>query len=83
MPFTAFFQAYARTAGNEAVRLLDHLLNGKGFLGRRESPEVRACAALALGKIDSSEAEEALEFALDQEDPVVSSAVNRALRREG
>ena len=79
----AFFQAYARTAGNEAVRLLDHLLNGKGFLGRRESPEVRACAALALGKIDSSDAEEALEFALDEEDPVVRSAVNRALRREG
>jgi len=76
----AFFESYGELAGDEAVSLLDKFLNRKGFLGRREPDEVRACAALALGKVDSPAAREALEKARDQEEPVVRSAVNRALR---
>ena len=79
----AFFESYGLLAGEEAVELLDDLLNRKGFLGRREPAEVRACAALALGRIDSPAARDALESAAGEEDPVVRSAVNRALRGEG
>jgi HEAT repeat protein len=64
------------------VDLLDRLLNGRGFLGRREQAEIRACAALGLGKIDAPEAVTALQAALNEEEPVVRSAVNRALRGE-
>jgi hypothetical protein len=76
----AFFESYGALAGEEAVSLLDKYLNGKGFLGRREPEEIRACAALALGKIGTPPARAALEEAGDQEEPVVRSAVNRALR---
>jgi hypothetical protein len=78
----AFFEAYGQVGDPEAVRLLDRLLNGRGFLGRKELPEIRACAALALGKVGSVEAVEVLEKALDEVDPVIRSAVNRALRPE-
>ncbi len=78
----AFFEAYALVAGEQAVPMLDKLLNGRGFLGKREPPEVRAAAALGLGKIDAPRAREALMRASQEEDPVVRSAVNRALRSE-
>ncbi len=78
----AFFEAYGMVAGDEAVRPLDKLLNGKGFLGKREPPEIRAAAALALGKVPGAEARASLNRAAREEDPVVRSAVNRALRSE-
>ncbi len=79
----AFFESYGLLRDPEGVRLLDGLLNGRGFLGRKESGEIRACAALALGKMRSGEAIAALEKAANEQDPVVRSAVNRALREEG
>jgi HEAT repeat protein len=78
----AFFEAYGMVAGDEAVGALDKLLNGKGFLGKREPPEIRASAALALGKVPGAEARASLNKAAREEDPVVRSAVNRALRSE-
>jgi HEAT repeat protein len=78
----AFFESFGLLGGEEAVDLLDRLLNSRGFLGRREAPEMRACAALGLGKIGTPAAEAALKTALKEEDPVVRSAVNRALRGE-
>ena len=42
----------------------------------------RAAAALGLGMIGSPEARAALELAKHDEDPVVRSNVNRALRHE-
>jgi HEAT repeat protein len=78
----AFFESYGLVAGEDAVSFLDKLLNGRGFLGRREPPEIRACAALALGKVSGAPARDALVQARDEEDPVVRSAVNRALRGE-
>ena len=65
------------------MKLLDGFLNGRGFLGRKESGEIRACAALALGKMKAPEATAALEKAAEEQDPVVRSAVSRALRGEG
>ena len=79
----AFFESYGLIQDPDGVRLLDGLLNGRGFLGRRESGEMRACAALGLGKMGTPEAMAALEKALGEPDPVVRSAVNRALRGEG
>lgn len=77
----AVFEAYGAVAGADGVRVLDGLLNGKSFLGKREPSEVRAAAALGLGRIGSNEAREALRKALDDEDPVVRSNANRAFRR--
>jgi HEAT repeat protein len=76
----AFFEGYGMIGDPEAVTVLDRLLNGRGFLGRKEAPELRACAALALGKVGSPEAMASLRASQDEEDAVVRSAVSRALR---
>jgi HEAT repeat protein len=76
----AFFEAYGLLAGDSAVPLLDRILNAKGFLGRREPAEMRAGAALGLGKVSSRSAKDALEKASRDDDPVVRSAVGRARR---
>lgn len=79
----AVFEAFGRAAGESGVALLGDLLNKKGFLGKRESSEIRAAAALGLGQIDTATARASLEAATQDEDPVVRSNVNRALRPEG
>jgi HEAT repeat protein len=76
----AFFEAYGGLAGAEGVPVLEKILNGKSWLGRRESPEIRACAALGLGRIRHPAAEKALNAAAADPDPVVRSAVGRALK---
>lgn len=79
----AVFEAYGTTAGEDGIALLDGLLNGKGgLLGKKESTEMRAAAALGLGRVTSPEARAALEKSAQDEDPVVRSNVNRALRDE-
>ena len=79
----AFFESYGLIRDPDGVKLLDGLLNRRSFLGRKETGEMRACAALALGKMDTPEATAALERAMSEQGPVVLSAVNRALRGEG
>jgi HEAT repeat protein len=76
----SFFEAYGLLAGESAVGFLDKILNGRGFLGRREPAELRAGAALGLGKARTASALQALETARKEEDPIVRSAVNRALK---
>jgi HEAT repeat protein len=76
----AFFEAYGAVAGEAAIALCDGILNGRGFLGRREDDELRACAAMALGRIGSAAALEALRKAAGEKDVVVRNAVTRALR---
>lgn len=78
----ALYEAYGRLAGSEGVALLDRTLNGKSWLGRAESPEIRACAALALARVRHQSARAALSRAANDDDPVVRSAVARALRGE-
>ena len=51
-----------------------------GFLGRKEDSEVRACAAIALGRIGSDKAIDALRKAAAEKDFIVRNAVTRALR---
>jgi len=76
----AFFEGYGALCGDGGVAHLDSLLNGKGFLGRREDAEIRACAAMALGRVATPKAHEALRKASTEKDVVVRNAVMRALR---
>jgi HEAT repeat protein len=78
----AFFEAFGALCGETGIAFLDGILNGKsGLLGRKEDPDVRACAAMALGQVKSPKAQGALQKALSEKDLVVRNAVNRALRR--
>ena len=76
----AFFEAFGAMCGDGGIALLDGILNSKGGLGNRTDPELRACAALALGKIGSSKATESLRKAAGEKDVIVRNAVGRALR---
>jgi hypothetical protein len=76
----AFFELYGSLCGEAGVDYLDNLLNGKGFLGRREDAELRACAAMALGRIGTPSASSALRKAAQEKDVVVRNAVAKALR---
>lgn len=76
----AFFEAYGGLAGADGVPVLERILNGRSWLGRRESPEVRACAARGLGKIRHPSAEKALNAASADPDPVVRTSVSHALK---
>jgi hypothetical protein len=80
----AFFEAYGALCGDGGVAFLDGLLNGKsGLLGRKEDPETRACAAMALGRVKTAKSEESLQKAMAEKDVIVRNAVNRALRGGG
>lgn len=76
----AVFEAYGGLCGEEGVNALDAMLNGKSMFGRREDSELRACAAVALGRVNSRGAQESLRRASNEKDVVVRNAVNRALR---
>jgi hypothetical protein len=76
----AVFEAYGSLCGDEGVAALDSMLNGKSMFGRREDAELRACAAVALGRVNSARAQEALRRAASEKDVIVRNAVNRALR---
>lgn len=77
----AFFEAYGLLAGDAGVTLLDGLLHSKGFMGKRDDSEIRACAAMALGKIGSQKAMDSLNRAASEKDVIVRNAVSRAIRR--
>jgi HEAT repeat protein len=79
----AFFEAYGALCGDAGVQLLDGVLNGRSMLGRREDPELRACAALALGRVATAAALAALGRAAGEREVVVRNAVNRAMRGPG
>jgi HEAT repeat protein len=79
----AFFEAYGTLAGAKGVSVLEKMLLAKGMLARKEDPETRACAAMALGKIRSREARGVLEKAAQDKEPLVRNAVSRALREVG
>lgn len=76
----ALFEAFGAMCGDAGVPELDTLLNARGLLGPREPAETRACAARALGLVNTPEAVAALQKAADTKDLVVRSAVARAMR---
>jgi hypothetical protein len=79
----AFFEAYGALVGARGIATLDKMLVAKGLLGKKEDPETRACAAMALGKIRTPEARAVLERAAQDKEPLVRNAVSRALREVG
>jgi len=79
----AFFEAYGAIAGASGLKPLSALLLSRGLLRRKESPETRACAAIALGRIRTPDAREVLQRAAEDKDLVVRNAVSRALRESG
>lgn len=80
----AFFEAYGALAGGAGVTPLSRMLLARAtLLGRREDPETRACAAMALGKIKTPESRNVLERAKEDKEPLVRNAVSRALRELG
>ncbi|HXV86604.1 MAG TPA: HEAT repeat domain-containing protein, partial [Gemmatimonadales bacterium] len=81
---TAFFEAFGAMAGPGGVARLAPMMEVGGFLKRKEDPETRACAAMALGKIKTPEARALLEQAAAKDkDPLVRNAINKALREIG
>jgi len=76
----AVFEAYGALCGEQGVAPLDALLHGKSLFGRREDSELRACAAVALGRINTPQAQESLRRATNEKDVIVRNAANRALR---
>jgi hypothetical protein len=76
----AFFEAFGLLCGDAGITLLDSLLNAKGFMGKKDDAEIRACAAMALGKINSPKAMESLNRAAGEKDVIVRNAVSRAIR---
>ena len=79
----AFFEAYGTMCGDAGIPYLDEILNGKSMFGKREDAELRACAAIALGRINTKKARETLQKASGEKDIVVRNAVNRAVRGGG
>ena len=79
----AFFEAYGLLSGDGGVTLLDGILHAKGFMGKRDDSEFRACAAMALGKINTTKSMESLNRAKSEKDVIVRNAVSRAIRGGG
>ncbi len=80
----AMFELYGALCGDGGVSWLDDLLNPKGGLfSKKEDPELRACAAIALGKIGTPKSQQALQKAMAEKDVIVRNAVNRALKGGG
>jgi HEAT repeat protein len=76
----AFFEAFGLLSGDAGVPLLDGLLNAKGFMGKKDDSEIRACAAMALGKINTAKSIESLNKATGEKDVIVRNAVSKAIR---
>jgi hypothetical protein len=77
----AVFELFGVLCGDGGVAFLDELLNPKsGLFARKEDPELRACAAVALGRVGTPRAQDALQKSAAEKDVVVRTAVNRALR---
>ena len=79
----AFFEAFGALVGAKGIPALEKMLAAKGLLTRKEDPETRACAAMALGKVRTPEARAVLERAAQDKEPLVRNAVTRALREVG
>ncbi|HEV8304929.1 MAG TPA: HEAT repeat domain-containing protein [Gemmatimonadales bacterium] len=79
-----YFEAYGALAGANGIPVLEKLLVAKGgLLARKEDPETRACAAMALGRIRSPAAREILQKMAQDKEALVRNAVSRALREVG
>ncbi len=76
---TAFFETYGMLAGPKGLETLEPMLGVKGLFRRKEDPELRACAAMAIGKIGTAAARQVLERAMNDKEALVRNAVGRAM----
>jgi HEAT repeat protein len=77
----AMFELFGTLCGDGGVSWLDELLNPKGGLfSKKHDPQLRACAAVALGRINTQRSHEVLQKAVGEKDVVVRNAVTRALK---
>ncbi len=76
----ALFELFGTLCGDRGVPVLDQILNRRDLLRRHADPDMRACAALALGHVGTDAARAALEKAAGEKDVVVRTAVSKALR---
>lgn len=77
----ALFEYYGSISGDAGVAVLDPILTAKsGIFSKKEDPELRACAAVALGRINSDAARACLQKSASDKDVVVRNAVSRALK---
>ena len=76
----AFFESYGTVCGDGGVGFLAGILNSGGLFHRRGPAELRACAAIALGKVGTPRAIEALQRVGSDNDLIVRNAVSRAMR---
>jgi HEAT repeats len=74
----AAFEAFGMVATEDDIGMLDKMLNGRRLLGK-ETPGIRACAALALGCIAEPAARSVLMEAAKDPHPMVRNAVSKAL----
>ena len=74
----AFFKAFGTLAGDDGVAVLRSILRGKTRAAKR-SPELRACAAVGLGKIGTPVSRGLLLKASKDRNPVVKTAATGAL----
>jgi HEAT repeat protein len=80
----ALFELYGTLCGDAGVPWLSsQLIGAKGFFKRKSDPETRACAAAALGRINTPAARDVLRAAVDLEEPLIRQAVRAALARGG
>jgi hypothetical protein len=76
----AFFELFGTLCGDRGVPVLNQILNHRDLLRRHADAEMRACAAVALGRVNTDAARAALDKAAAEKDVVVRTAVNKALR---
>ena len=75
-----FFEAYAVLGGPAILPQLADLVEPKGLFRRKESSEVRTCAAYAIAKLQVPEARAILERLQSDKDLPVRNAAARAVR---
>ncbi len=76
----ALFEAYAAAGGQDCIRLLNRMLNGRRTWWSRYPGQIRACAARALGVVGGDDAIRVLAAGSKDKDPIVRSAVSAAQR---
>jgi len=78
----AFFEAIGMIGSNEAISVLQQLLERKSWFGRGATDEMRMGAAHALAMIGTPEAKAILETGRDSKDTAIRNACLQALRAQ-
>jgi HEAT repeat protein len=78
----AFFNAIGMVGSNEAIPVLQQLLERKSWFSRGKTDEVRMGAADAMGMIGTPEAKAILEAGKNSKDESIRDACNHALRSQ-